>query len=260
MEKILKKEFIVPMVVIVICMFLCVISKKIIYRIFNLKTAKTNLAKKRTIANLINNIIKFSIVLLGILIVLETYGIDTKSLVASLGVVGIVIGLALQDLLKDFIVGISIIFEGEYLVGDYVCINDFKGEVLPSNLRTTKIKAYTGEVKIIYNRNITEIINYSKGSTNLIVDIDVSYDSDIKKVKEILDDLCIKLKSDYKLNDISCLGIEQLASSSIKFRIVALSNYSEQFALGRNIRKEIVLTFNENNITIPYNQVVVHNG
>lgn len=255
----LRKEIIAPIIIIIICTAFCVLSKKIIYKIFG-KFIKKNDGKQKTILNLIDNVIKFIFILFGILMILEIYGIDTKSLVASLGVVGLVAGLALQDLLKDFIVGISIIFEGQFSIGDWISINGFKGEVMPSNLRTTKLKAYTGETKIIYNRNITEIINYSSEKTNLILDIGVSYDSDIKKVKNVLDNLCQKLKEEYKLKEISCLGVQELSDNSINFRIVAQSNYSDQFSLDREIKKEIVLIFKRNNITIPYKQVVVHNG
>lgn len=260
MVNILKKEIIAPIIIIVACLLLCFISKKIIYKLFSFKTIKINEGKKKTIVNLINNVVKFIIIIIGILIILEIYGIDTKSLVASLGVVGLVAGLALQDLLKDFIVGSSIIFEGQYSIGDWVSINGFLGEVIPSNLRTTKLKAYTGEIKIISNRNITEIVNYSLSNTNLVVDVDVAYESDIEKVKVLLDELCIKLKKQYNLKEMSCLGIQELSNSSIKFRLVALSNYSEQFSLSRDIKREVVLMFEKNNITIPYNQVVVHNG
>lgn len=260
MDNILKKEIITPIIVIIICFLLCVISKKVIYKLFNFKTSTKYDGKKKTIVNLINNIVKFVIIIIGILIVLEVYGIDTKSLVTSFGVVGLVVGLAIQDLLKDFIVGISIIFEGQYSIGDFVSINGFKGEVIPSNLRTTKLKAYTGEVKMISNRNITEIINYSTSNTNLIVDIDVAYESNIEKVKKVLDDLCNNMKEKYNLKEFSCLGVQELSSSSIRFRLVALSTYSEQFVLDREIKKEVLLTFEKNKITIPYNQVVVHNG
>jgi len=255
----LRKEIIAPIIIIVVCTLLCILSKKIIYKVFK-HIVKTSDGKQKTILNLINNIIKFIIIIIGILLILEVYGIDTKSLVASLGIVGLVAGLALQDLLKDFIVGMSIIFEGQFSIGDWVSINGFKGEVIPSNLRITKLKAYTGEIKIISNRNITEIINYSSSNSNLIVDIGVAYESDIKKVKNILDNLCVTFKEKYKLKEISCLGIQELSDSSINFRIVALSEYSNQFSLDREIKKEIVLLFNKNNITIPYKQVVVHNG
>lgn len=259
-QYILKKEVIAPIIIILVSIFLCLISKKIIYKIFKFNSPLINEGKKKSVLNLVNNIIKIIIFSIAIMTILEIYGINTKSLVASLGVFSLVAGLALQDLLKDFIVGISILIESQYSIGDWVSINGFKGEVLPSNLRTTKLKAYTGEIKYIFNRNINEIINYSTDSSNLIIDISVAYESDIDKVKSVLDDLCVKLKKEYKLKDISCLGIQDLADNSINFRLVVLTKYSEQFNLDREIKKEIVKVFEENKITIPYNQVVIHNG
>ena len=78
----------------------------------------------------------------------------------------------LQDLLKDFIVGVSILLEGQFSIGEWVSINGFKGEVLPSNLRTTKLKAYTGEIKYIANRNveidfISLILNSAKSNDDI---------------------------------------------------------------------------------------------
>ena len=260
MNIILKKEIIAPIIILAVCFLLCTLSKRIVTKIFNIKSKRINDNKRKTIINLISNIVIFLIVIISILLILEIFGIDTKSLVASLGVVGLVAGLALQDVLKDFIVGMTIIFEGQYLVGDWISINGFKGEVLPSNLRTTKIKAFTGEVKIIANRNITEIINYSLENTTLLVDVNVAYESDVEKVKKILDTLCADLKNKYSLKNVECLGIQELSDSSIIFRLIAVSKYGEHFKLDRDIKKEIVLTFRKESITIPYNQVVVHNG
>ena len=255
----MKKEIIAPIIIVLVCTAICIVSRRVIYKLFK-SFIKKNDGKQRTILNLIDNIVKFIVISLGILLILEVYGIDTKSLIASLGIVGLVTGLALQDSLKDFIVGISIIFEGQFSIGDWIEINGFKGEVMPSNLRTTKLKAYTGEIKIIYNRNISEIVNFTKEKSNLVLDIDVSYDSDIKLVKNILDNICAKFKDKYTLEEMSCLGIQELSDSSIKFRVVVKSKYLDKFSLDRELKKEIILSFKKNNITIPYKQVVVHNG
>ena len=113
---------------------------------------------------------------------------------------------------------------------------------------------------MISNRTITEVINYSMYNTNLMLDIDVAYESDIKKVKDVLDKLCEDFKVEHDLKDIKCNGIQELASSSIKFRVTVTCKFLEQFDLGRFLKKEIINTFKKNKITIPYNQVVIHNG
>ena len=258
MEKYITQEAVTSLVVLFVGLFINFLIKVIIRKLFNFKHMKD--AKKRTIINLIVNIIRFIVLIITAIVILEINGIDTKSLLASFGVAGIVAGLALQDLLKDFIVGMSLIFEGEFAIGDWVSINGFKGEVLPSNLRITKLRSATGEVKMISNRTITEVTNYSMYNTNLMIDIDVAYESDISKVKDVLDKLCEKFKTEYELKDVKCNGIQELASSSIKFRITLTCKFLEQFDLGRFLRKEIINTFKKNNITIPYKQVVVHNG
>ena len=258
MDKYITQEAVASIVVLLVGLFINFLIKVIIRKIFNFRKMKD--AKKRTIINLIVNIIRFVVLIITALVILEINGIDTKSLLASFGIAGIVAGLALQDLLKDFIVGMSLIFEGEFAIGDWVSINGFKGEVLPSNLRITKLRSATGEVKMISNRTITEVINYSMYNTNLMLDIDVAYESDISKVKDVLDKLCEKFKTEYELKDIKCDGIQELASSSIKFRITLTCKFLEQFQLGRFLKKEIVTTFKKNNITIPYKQVVIHNG
>lgn len=260
MEFLLNKEIIGPIFVILLAIISCIISKIILKRIVKYGSKNLNDGKSKTIINLIKNIINCIIILIAIVIILEIYGIDTKSLVASLGVVGLVVGLALQDILKDFFVGISIIFEGQYKIGDWVTINNFSGEVLPSNLRTTKLKAYTGEVKIISNRNITEIINHSMEQNTLIVDIGVSYDMNIDKVKTTIDDICEQIKQEKKLKQINCLGVQTLDSSQILFRIVALIPFKIKYDLEREIKEKILRKFKDVKIEIPYKQVVVHNG
>ena len=73
---------------------------------------------------------------------MTVYGVDVTSVLAGLGIVGVVLGFALQDLAKDIIAGFSIIFENQYAIGDTISINGFKGEVIFLGLKTTKIKNY----------------------------------------------------------------------------------------------------------------------
>ena len=158
---VLSRRVLTIIIVVVVCIFLCSLSRIVVSKIFSIKNKNVDIKKHRTIVNLISNLFRVFVLALGLIIILQTFGVDTASFVASLGVFSLVIGLALQDVLKDFISGIYLVFEGQYNIGDWVMIGDFKGEVLASNFRTTKLRAYTGEVKIISNRNITEIIKFN---------------------------------------------------------------------------------------------------
>lgn len=260
LQILLSKKIIASIVVLIVCIVLCFLSKKIFSKLFKIRNKKIDVKKQRTIINLVSNLFKFFILAIGLIVILQNFGIDTASFVASLGVFSLVIGLALQDILKDFIAGISQIFEGQYSIGDWVQIGDFKGEVLASNFRTTKLRAYTGEVKIISNRNITELINYSISKSTAIIDVSVAYESDIKKVKKVLNKMCEDLKENEKIQTIECLGVQSLEDSGIVFRLIAVGDYSDSIPLSRTIKALIIETFNENDIVIPYQQVVVHNA
>lgn len=257
---ILSKKVITSLIIIIICIFICFLSKIIVSKIFSLKNKNIDIKKHQTVINLINNLFRFFIITIAFILVLQNFGVDTASFVASLGVFSLVIGLALQDLFKDIIVGINLIFEGQYSIGDWVKIGDFKGEVLASNFRTTKLKAYTGEIKIISNRNISEVINYSLSNALAIIDVSVAYESNLTMVKDILNGLCDDLISNKKVKYMECLGINELENDGIIYRLIVKDDYNNTIVLSRMIKEEVVSTFKKNKINIPYSQVVVHSA
>ncbi len=194
------------------------------------------------------------------LMILDVWGVDTKALLTSLGVVGVIVGLALQDLLKDIIAGTAILTEDQFQVGDNIKIGDFRGDVISLGLKTTKIRAYSGEIKIIANRNITEVINYSLKASKSVVDVPTSYADDIDKVKKAIENACQKLKNeDYITEDIQILGVEELADSSVNIRVVATTKPTYNYTFKRALLEEVIREFKKENLTIPYPQVEVHN-
>ena len=246
--------------VILVSLILITISKKIVGKLLFIKSSKVPIKRQKSIVNLISNIVRCFILFIALTIILEEFGIDTKSFIASLGVFSLVIGLALQDLLKDIISGFSIVFEGLYNIGDWIEISSFKGEVIATSLRTTRIRAYTGEVKIISNRNITELVNYSMDDSNAIVDVEVSYDSKLDKVDKVINEICNDFEKEEGVKKVDILGLNEIGDSGLKFRLVIKSDYTNSIALSRKLKRKIVDTFNKNNISIPYKQVVIHNA
>jgi len=235
--------------------------KKIIKNIFEFKSKSINKKKQVTLKNFFLNIARWVIVLLTALIILEIFGFNTGVIITSLGAVTVVVGLAFQDLIKDFIAGISLTFQNSYNVGDVITINGFKGEVISMGMKVTKLKSNNGDVLIINNGSISEIINHTAANSLAIVDVGVAYESDIEKVEQVLNKLAQKLSS--KLpnlkGEIKVLGIEQLADSSVVFRVVVEVEANTQYQIQRELRKQIKLELDKNNINIPYNQLVIHN-
>ena len=262
LDKIFVKEVIGPVLIILISIFIYIILKAIINNLFKIRNKYVDKRKSKTINSLINNLIKYFIVIVDIVMILDIFGIDTKTLIASLGVVGLVAGLAVQDTLKDFVAGVSIILENQYRVGDTITVKGFRGEVTDLGIKSTKIRAYTGEFMIIPNHLIEEVINHSMEKSLAIVDIPIPYDIDFSNLDKILNDLFIKLNKsiDGITGEISILGVERYDDSSIIYRVVVETAPMKYLQVERELRKAIKIELDKNNIEIPFPQVVVHNG
>lgn len=261
LEKILIKEIVAPVLIIIFSFLLYFIVNGIIKRMFSVKIKRINERKQKAFVGGISTIIKVFITLIALMMILEIYGIDTKSLVASLGIVSLVVGLALQDMLKDYIVGFTILFEDQFSVGDTVTINGFTGTVIFTGLKSTRLKAYTGDVKIISNRNITEVINHTLEINKIAVTVKVELSSDTIKVKEILDNLCLSLSDELNLpGKAQCLGVDNMNDGGITYTILIPANYSDKTSVARLFREKIKQEFEKNKIKISNPQLVMQNG
>jgi len=262
-EIILSKKVIVPFFIVIFATIIYLILSKIIHKLLSvkLKGVRINDRRQKTTVSLIDNIIKYFIAIISLLMILDVFGIDTKSLVTSLGVVSLVAGLALQDFLKDIIAGVSILFEDQYAVGDVVTIGDFKGTVIYLGIKSTRVKAFNGETLVISNRNIDKVINHSLEDSVSFLDVQISYDEDIDKAKNVLTELCEKLTKELSLvSDAKVCGVQDLADSSVVIRLSFTCAFSEKAKNERLFKERIKKEFDINNIEIPFTQVVIHNG
>ena len=145
--------------------------------------------------------------------------------------------------------------------GDYVELNGFKGEVINFNFKSTRLKSLTNEVRIISNRNITEVTNFSFNKSTLLVNVNAPYEEDYNKIESILEIIVKNLSKEEIFNSIELVpGIEELASSSVVYRINAIVSYKDRLTAKRRILQEIKVIFDEKNISIPYTQIEVHNA
>ena len=261
LDAVLVKEVIYPLIIITIGMLIYLIISSSVKKVFKIRIGRMDKRRAKTLCSLINNILKYIIFILCTLSILEVYNISTKGIIASLGVAGLVAGLAFQDTLKDLLAGFSIIFENAYAVGDTITVDNFKGKVISLGLKTTKIQSINGDIEIISNSNITSVINHSLDDAYDFIDIPVSYEEDIEKVEKVLNNILQEeLKTNDEVLDVELLGIEKLDSSSINFRIKIKTHSMKQYGVRRQILRNIKQEFSKNNITIPYSQVVIHNA
>ncbi len=227
--------------------------------------SKSKLSEKQqhhlsTIEALIISLSKYVILLAVALASLATFGVNVSSLLAGLGIATAVLGLAFQDMAKDIIAGVSIVAQGLFEVGDVIEIDGFTGRVISLGLKTTKIQNWKGPVKIITNRTISEVINYTRTHSIAIVDVLASYDHPPEKVIEALESIKGRLegKLENTTDEIKVWGVMDLGESGVKYRISVKTEPYKHFEIQRIFRKEIKTEFAKRKIKIPYKQIVVH--
>ena len=142
----------------------------------------------RTLTILARSIVKYvaSFLILGF--IFHVFNIDLTPLLVSAGVVGFAIGFGAQSIIKDFIAGMSLLFEKHLSVGDYVDIGGSVGVVEEIGIRTTKIRDATGGLHIIFNGNIRLVKNYTQGNLKVKLDVFLQKKEDIPRVKKLLNE------------------------------------------------------------------------
>lgn len=254
-----SEKFILPLVYIILGIIIYNIIKTIIGRLSKHKRIDK---KKITIISLIKNIIKYLTMIFVVLGILNVYGVNTTSIIASIGVVGVVIGLAFQDIVSDFLAGVLILFDNQYTIGDLIVIDGFQGEVTSFGLMTTKIKAFSGEVLIIRNSSFKKVINYSMNNCKLFININVAYETNIDLLEKTLEDMkeeVLKIEGVIE-NGYSLLGINEFADSSIKYLITLECIWNKQYQVKRTFNKILKKNLDKAKIVIPFNQLDVHIG
>ena len=234
-----------------------------INRALNNKHLK-NKNKKRvnTTLSLINNCLKYIVIFLTILVVLNSYGIDVSSILAGVGIMAAVLTLAFQDLAKDFIAGISIVMEDQFEIGDNVMINGFRGDVIEMGLKTTRIRDYKGAVQIISNHMITEVTNYSLNASLAEVTIAVDTDNDLDKVEKIIRKTMENIDKTYDFlkGKTELWGVEMVDQNAVTYKVVVKTKACKDLDIQRNMRRDLQAALTAANIKMPQTHMEVRNG
>ena len=214
-----------------------------------------------TLKGLVGNIFKYAIVIYAILYGLSIMGVNTAALVASLGIMSLIIGFGAQSLIEDVITGLFIILEGQYHVGDIVTIDGFRGTVTSIGIRTTQITDLGGNIKVINNSDIRTLVNLSEVKSLATATVSVAYDADLYAAEMTIRKTAEALPSMYPEvfpTAPEYLGVEELNSSSVDLRVAASVDEAQIYVARRLMNREFKLALDAAGIEIPFQQIVVH--
>lgn len=201
--------------------------------------------RARTLSRLLQSIVRYLIYFIAIVLVLQEFNINTTSIIAGAGIVGLALGVGAQSLIKDFITGFFVILEDQYAVGDYIVSNEMAGTVEEIGFRVTKLRDANGILHIIPHGAIIRISNYTRGHMQAVVNIPVSYEENIDKVRALLDQACIAIGKEMPevIEGPSIVGVVDFRPGEMVLRVSAKTVPLEQGKVEAALRYKIKALF-----------------
>jgi len=213
--------------------------------------------RARTLSAVIRNFMTGLIIGIAVLMVLKQFELDITPILTGAGIVGLGVGFGAQTLVRDIISGFFLILENQVRVGDEAAINGTPGLVESINLRTIVLRDIEGTVHVFPNGAINTLANRSKDYSYYVVDLAVSYYDDSDRVAEVLREVAAELQTDpgfgpYILEPIEILGIDAFTEWSTRLKARIKTVPLKQGAVGRELRRRIVKAFRQHGFGIPF--------
>ncbi|MDY6329110.1 MAG: mechanosensitive ion channel [Lachnospiraceae bacterium] len=215
-----------------------------------------------SVSKFLNSLIKVGLYIVLISVLLETVGIKTTSFVAVLGTASLAIGLSIQGSLSNFAGGVLILILKPFVVGDYIIESGSgkEGTVYKIDLFYTTLITLDNKKTVIPNGNLsnTSLTNVTAFDTRRVdFEIGISYDSDIKKAREILEETA--KKNDLVIKDKEIFSyVANLDASQVTLGLRVWAKTSDYWTVKFDLTEAIKNELDANNIEIPFNQLVVH--
>ena len=229
---------------------------KLINKLFAKSRDSSHSQSQRTVFSVLRSIVKYALIVFVVLVVLQINDVNVASVLAGLGIVGIIIGLALQDVIKDTIMGIHILSDSFFAVGDVIKLDDKEGIVRSFTLRTTKIELVTThDIYVICNRNIERA---SVSSRQVDIDVPLSYGEDAESARALMSGIADRIRAVDGVENCVFKGTESFNSSSISYKLRFWCDPFNKPDIRRAAMGVVQDALSEAGIRIPYEQLDVH--
>ena len=230
--------------------------------VFVLNLIKPKKHRVRTVLSVVASVLKYVAAIVIVCWGLSIIGVNVSTIVASVGIVALVVGFSAESLIADMVTGAFMVFENQYNVGDIVEVGGFRGTVSSIGLRTTCITDPGGNVKIVNNSAMKNILNRSDKPSRAACEIAVPYGTDFRKLESEIPGLLQRIYDEHTdvLKDVpKYLGVNQLADSGVVLKFIGEVDESNIFSGARLLNHDLLLGFKDLGVECPFPQVDVHN-
>ncbi len=218
-----------------------------------------------TSMTLVRSVGRYAISFLAIIIIVNQLGFQNvfSNVITAAGVGALVISLGAQSIIQDMLAGLFLMFEKQFGVGDYVKIGDYEGTVTSIAMRCTYLKNFRGEKIIVPNGQIKSVINYSNEFNMAIIEVPTPYEANTMEIVEILKDVAWKYYEEHRdiCYDVpNVVAIAAFQDSAVQINIYIKAKERNHYKIQNDMRLLVKERFDKEGISIPYNQIVVHQG
>ncbi|TDQ82966.1 small-conductance mechanosensitive channel [Dongia mobilis] len=222
-------------------------------------------ARLRTLLPILRNVLFIVILVIAVLMVLSSLGIEIGPLIAGAGVVGVAVGFGAQTLVKDVISGMFYLLDDAFRVGEYIQSGSYKGTVESFSLRSVKLRHHRGPLYTVPFGELGAVQNMSRDWVIDKLTIGITYDSDLDKARKLIKEVGKELAADpefapHILEPMKMQGVEQFGDFAIQIRVKMMTKPGEQFTIRRKALAMIRKAFNENGIHFAFPTVQVAGG
>jgi small-conductance mechanosensitive channel len=210
--------------------------------------------RARTLGPLLTSMARYLVGFVVAVVILQQIGIDVRTLIVSAGVAGLAIGLGAQSLIKDVVSGFFLLFENLIAVGDVVEVGPHTGVVEAVGLRVTKLRKFSGELRIVPNGELSAFGLHTAGWGRLVVEVSVDYEEDVGRALRVLGEVGQALAAAHPaavLEPPVAEGILRVGQAEAVLRLHGRVVATEKFPLELEVRRRVKEAFAAKGIRVP---------
>lgn len=229
--------------------------------VFILSKVRPKDRRARTVTSVVSNLLKYIAAIVIFCGVLTILGVNISTIVASIGVIALIIGFGAESLIADVVTGLFILVDNQYNVGDIIEVGGFRGTVSDIGIRTTCVTDPGGNVKIINNSDMKSILNRSDKNSKAVTVFPVPYETDIPALEEKIPAMLGQIydcHTDVFKSVPQYLGVDALSASSVDLKFVVEVDESNIYSGTRLLNRELFVGMRKLGVECPFQQVDIH--
>ena len=221
----------------------------------------SNTKQLETAQHLTESVINYTALAFILLAILSVLGFDMKGLLASAGLMAVMVTFLSQSVIKDWISGVFLIIENQFAVDDWVEIGDVVGRVDSVGMRSTVVITDKGETVYIPNGSVGVVKNLSQRPQRVYIVVQTAYDAQAEDIIHALNEAAEQTSQAFKddlAEAVEVMGLHHLSSSSVDYRLTFAAYRRKEFAISRYLNRATKEVMDKRGLEFPFPQHVIH--